>query len=112
MKVLRVFPVLALAAALVLPMGMPLCFTEACPMSAADREDCKAMGRDCCETQGGQLSHGPNLPPPTLASIPASPALIAPPHARGTSPELAGPAAAPAVLQGVGLFTLFAVFLI
>jgi hypothetical protein len=81
-------------------------------MSAAERANCKAMDRDCCESQGGLLSQGPNVAPPALASIPVSPTLVAPALSQGISPELAGPTPAPSVLQGVGLFTLLAVFLI
>jgi hypothetical protein len=111
-KALRTFIVLGLVAALVLLLGAPLCFSEACPMSAGDRQACKAMGRECCGTRGGQIAHGPAAPVPVLAFAPAALSVAPPPPAKGISQALTSPLAAPAVLQDVGLFTLFAVFLI
>lgn len=94
-------------------LGLPVCYTAACPMSGADRAACRAMGRECCGTRGGQVSHTPAMPAPVLAAAPAVASLAVPAaaaaHAASSSTM---PLAAPAVLQGVGLFTLFAVFLI
>jgi hypothetical protein len=94
-------------------LGTPVCFSSACPMSGAERAACKAMGRECCGTKGGQVSHAPVAPALVLAAVRAGLALAAPAASTvafaGLSQEIA---AAPAILQGVGLFTLFDVFLI
>jgi hypothetical protein len=102
--------VLLLSSLLVL-LGAPVCESDSCPMSASQRATCRAMGLDCCQAKGGAVSH----------SSPQAPAL-APALAPGCTPTLAAqdqgsagassslPDAAPAVLQGVGLFTLLAVF--
>lgn len=109
----RAFVALFVAAALTAFMGLPVCFSSACPMSGAERAACKAMGRDCCQPKGGQVSHAPGVPAPVLATAPTVLALAVP-----EAPEAAAFAAlsqafaAPAVVQGIGLFTLFAVFLI
>ena len=82
-------------------------------MSAAERADCKAMGRECCQSKGGQVSHSPTMPAPVLATAPADLALAAPAaSAAAAAYDLAGPVAEPAIVQGIGLFTLHAVFLI
>jgi hypothetical protein len=82
-------------------------------MSGAERAACKAMGRECCGTQGGVASHAPAAPALVLAAAPAALALAAPAAAAATFAGLSGTiAAVPAILQGVGLFTLFDVFLI
>jgi hypothetical protein len=106
---LRAVAALFLAVGLVALLGTPLCFSAACPMSAANRQACKAMGRECCGNRAGQLSHAPAAPAPPLVS-PALPSL-APPRAVPAAFAHA-PVAPAAILQGVGLFTLFAVFLI
>jgi hypothetical protein len=104
---------LSLVAALIAFLGLPVCFSAACPMSPAERAACKAMGRECCQTKGGQVSHAPAVPAPVTATAPSALALALP-----ATPQpvlfaaLSLALAAPAVLQGVGLFTLFAVFLI
>jgi hypothetical protein len=100
--------------ALLLPfLGAPLCFSSACPMSGAERAACKTMGRECCGTQGGQISHAPVAPALVLAAVPAALALAAPATETSIVADLSKEiAAAPAILQGVGLFTLFDVFLI
>ena len=94
-------------------LGLPVCYTAACPMSGADRAACRAMGRECCGTRGGQVSHTPAMPAPVLAAAPAVVSLEAPGAAAAPAVSSSSrPLAVPAVLQGVGLFTLFAVFLI
>ena len=109
----RAAAALVVASLLIAFLGVPVCFSSACPMSGAERAACKAMGRECCGTQGGQVSHAPVAPALVLAAAPAGLALAAPATATavfaGLSREIA---AAPAILQGVGLFTLFDVFLI
>ena len=109
---LRAATALALPAVLALLVGMPICSTPVCPMSAEQREICEAMGRDCCATRGGQLAHGPSVPVPVLAFVPVAAALPAPLSGAESAHPAADPFAAPAVVQGVGLFVLFAVFLI
>jgi hypothetical protein len=110
----RLRPLAALVAVLGLLafLGMPVCDSPACPMSAGERAACKAMGRECCGTAGGQLSHAPAAPLPVLAAVPSLPAVGAPVPFAVALQAPSRPLAAPAVLQGVGLFTLFAVFLI
>ena len=91
--------------------GGTVCESNRCPMSASQRATCRAMGRACCPGNGGAISHeSPQAP------------VLEPALAAGCVPTLAGqdrraadarsslPDAAPAVLQGVGLFTLLAVF--
>jgi hypothetical protein len=101
---------LFLAVGLVALLGTPLCFSAACPMSAADRPACKAMGGECCGNRSGQLSHAPAAPAPPLVA-PALPRVVPPAAVSPAALDL-GPAALPAIVQGIGLFTLFAVFLI
>lgn len=110
---LRGSAALTVAALLVSFLGVPLCFSSACPMSGAERAACKAMGRECCGTKGGQISHAPAAPALVQAAAPAALALAAPAAATAAFADLSREiAAAPAILQGVGLFTLFDVFLI
>lgn len=111
-KILRTSIALGLMAALVPLLGLPLCSSEACPMSDMERAACKAMGRECCGTKG-QVSHPPSAPVPVLAAGPAIPSLAVPAALEtGAFAALSLAIALPAVLQDVGLFTLFAVFLI
>ena len=94
-------------------LGVPMCFSSACPMSGAERAACKSMGRECCGTKGGQVSHAPVVPAPLLAAAPAALAIAAPAVEAAAFVDLSREiAAVPAILQGVGLFTLFDVFLI
>jgi uncharacterized protein (DUF2345 family) len=110
----RAVAVLVVASLLLAFLGTPVCFSSACPMSGAERAACKAMGRECCGTQGGQVSHAPVAPALVLAAAPAGLALAAPAAETAAFANLSrrGIAAAPAILQGVGLFTFFDVFLI
>ncbi|HEY7216396.1 MAG TPA: hypothetical protein VIC28_17375 [Thermoanaerobaculia bacterium] len=104
---------LVLVLALVGFLGLPVCYSDACPMSGAERAACKAMGRECCGTKGGQVSHAPAVRAPILAGGPAVPSLAAPAAVETAAfAGLSEAIAIPAILQGVGLFTLFAVFLI
>jgi len=110
---LRAAAALTVTALLVPFLGAPVCYSSACPMSGAQRAACKAMGRECCGTQGGQVSHAPVAPALVLAAVPAAQTLAAPATETAAFTDCAGAiAAAPAILQNVGLFTLFDVFLI
>ena len=112
-RLLHASVALALAAALVALAGVPVCLSSACPMSPAQRAACKAMGGDCCEAKGGQVAHAPALSAPVLAPAPAGLSLASPgtPETAAFA-ELSRRVVPPAVLQGVGLFTFLAVFLI
>ena len=99
-----------LAASFAVLFGAPLCSSDACPMSARERQTCRLMGRECCGNGTGQLSHGPAAPlPPVAATAPAT--LVVPPPPAAAVPRHA-PVPAAAIVQGIGLFTLFTVFLI
>lgn len=82
-------------------------------MDRAAKAACEELGSDCCQTSGARVPH-PLVPVP-----PPDPAIAAVISAAGTPTSglvrllaATGPEAAPAVLQGVGFFTLFSVFLI
>lgn len=94
-------------------LSVPVCFSSACSMSGAERAACKAMGRECCGTKGGQAPHAPVVPALVLAAAPAALAIDVSAVETAAVADLSrGATAAPAILQGVGLFTLFDVFLI
>jgi hypothetical protein len=111
-SILRVSAALTVAALLIPFLGAPVCFSSACPMSGAERAACKAMGRECCGTQGGQVSHAPVAPTLVLAAVPGAQAIAAPAVETAALDGSSRSVAAPAVTQGIGLFTLFAAFLI
>jgi hypothetical protein len=100
-----------MAGAVLLLLGLPVCSSEACPMAKMDRALCRAMGFDCCGASAGRLSHAsPQLASPEPAALGLAFAPVAAPAATaGGHPSLLAPAA-PAVIQGVGLHTLLAVF--
>ncbi len=85
-------------------------------MKAAGRAICLAMGSmgmDCCQGASGHLAPTPagaSQPDLALAAAGSLPA-PAPSSAVPVSPS-PDASAAPAIVQGVGLYTLFAVFLI
>jgi hypothetical protein len=82
-------------------------------MDRAAKAACKELGSDCCQNSGVRVPHSPvQAPPPdpAIAAVTSAADLPAPGLVRLVAAT--GPAAAPAVLQGVGLFTLFATFLI
>jgi hypothetical protein len=109
----RAVAALAVAVLLVSFLSVPVCFSAACPMSGAERAACKAMGRECCGTKGGQAPHAPVAPALVRAAAPASLAINVSALETAAVADLSKAAtAAPAILQGVGLFTLFDVFLI
>jgi hypothetical protein len=100
-----------LLSGLLLLLGGPVCESDSCPMSVSQRAKCRTMGLDCCQGKGGVVSHASPQAPPLAPALAAgcAPTLAAQDQgAAGASSSL--PAAAPAVLQGVGLFTLLAVF--
>jgi hypothetical protein len=88
----------------------PLCAEERCPMDRATAAElCATIGADCCQTEGNVPCSPVQAPGPA----PLAEALVV--SAADTDllvHALTDPPAAPAVVQGVGLFTLFAVFLI
>jgi hypothetical protein len=108
----RLRPVAAvfLAAAFAVLFGAPLCVSDACPMSAMERQTCRLMGRECCGTGAGQLSHAPTAPLPPV--VPTTLAALAAPPPLAAAPPGKPPVSPAAIVQGIGLFTLFAVFLI
>jgi hypothetical protein len=110
MRRLRPVAAVFLAASFALLFGAPLCLSDACPMSAMERQACKLMGRECCGNGTGQLSHAPAAPLPPAATT-ALAAMVVPPPLAAALPRHA-PVPAAAIVQGIGLFTLFAVFLI
>lgn len=100
-----------LAAAFAVLSGAPLCLSDACPMSATERQACRRMGRECCGNDTGRLSHAQAAPLPPIATTTQAAMVVPPPLAATTLPSPA-PVAAAAIVQGIGLFTLFAVFVI
>jgi hypothetical protein len=115
-RALRAIPVFVLAAALLLLLEAPICSSSACPMKAGGRAICLAvgtMGMDCCQGASGHLAPSPAgaLQPDLALAAAGSLTAPAPSGSLPVSPRQDAPAA-PAIVQGVGLFTLFAVFLI
>jgi hypothetical protein len=109
-RYLRPVAAVFLAACFAVLSGAPLCLSDACPMSATERQACRRMGRECCGNGTGQLSHAPAAPLPPVATTSLA-AMAVPPPLAAVLPKQA-PAAPAAIVQGIGLFTLFAVFLI
>jgi hypothetical protein len=68
------------------------------------------MGRECCGNGNGQLSHAPAAPLPPVAATTLAALVVPEPVAAGLPRQ--APVAAAAIVQGIGLFTLFTVFLI
>jgi hypothetical protein len=108
---LRAVTAVLLAGAVLLLLGLPVCASAACPMAKMDRGLCRAMGLDCCRAGTGRVSHdSPRLASPDPAApVVAVVAAATPATAADRDPSRLAPAA-PAVIQGVGLHTLFAVF--
>ncbi len=79
-------------------------------MSARERQTCKLMGRECCGHGDGHLSHAPAAPLPPVAMTTLCEMAVHPPRAAALPKSAPVPPAA--IVQGIGLFTLFAVFLI
>lgn len=79
-------------------------------MSARERQTCRLMGRECCHNGAGQLSHAPAAPLPPV--VPTTLAALAAPPPPAVALPSQFPVAPAAIVQGIGLFTLFAAFLI
>jgi len=108
---LRALAALPVAVSLVVALIVPPCSDGVCPMDRAAKAACKERGSDCCQTSGERVPHSPVVvppPDPAIAAVSITADLPAPGLIRPVTST--GPAAAPAVLQGVGLFTLHATF--
>ena len=104
---LRALAALPLAASLVVALTIPPCADEVYPKDRAVKAACKELGSDCCQTSGVRVPHSPvQVPPPdpAIAAVTSTADMPAPGLVRLVAAT--GPAAAPAVLQGVGLFAL------
>jgi hypothetical protein len=110
---LRALSALALVASLLLLARVPDCDSGSCRMSISARAACREMGRDCCKSSTERFAHASAQPQlPDLVLSPIDPVGEAP--AVGFLPILhrVAPLPAPAIVQGLGFYTLFAVFLI
>jgi hypothetical protein len=110
---LRHILAVAMIGVLAFLLQTPLCSPKVCSMSGARMAACEAMGGDCCQETGAQMprSSAPaqiQAPPPGPVSLVAAEVSASLARERG----FGEPYAAPAILQGIGLHTLFAVFLI
>lgn len=106
----RAATALLLSSVLVL-LGAPVCESDSCPMGAAQRLTCRSMGLECCQAKGGAVSHGSAQAPALEPALAGGGAPALPAKDQGIADAAASlPDAAPAVVQGVGLFTLLAVF--
>jgi hypothetical protein len=99
-----------LTSGLLLLAGAPVCESDSCPMSGFERARCRAMGLDCCQAKGGAVSHPSPVAPALDAVLAPGGVLAIGSRDWDAAASAALPIAAPAVLQGVGLFTLLAVF--
>jgi hypothetical protein len=103
---LRALAALPLVASFVVALIVPPCADEVCPMDRAAKAACKELlGSDRCQTSGVRVPHSPvQVPPPdpAIAAVASTADLPAPGLVRLVAAT--GPAAAPAALQGVGLF--------
>jgi hypothetical protein len=104
---------LALVGVLALLLRTPLCSPKVCSMSGAKMAACEALGGDCCQAASTRASRSAapvqvQAPPPSLVSLKVEEVAASLARRRG----LREPLAAAAILQGVGLHTLLAVFLI
>lgn len=105
---LRTLASVSLIGALVLSLGIPLCAEEACPMdevaAIAARED---LGMGFGQQSGVPVPHFPvRAPAPGPAITAAASAADTPTPSPVRALSASGPAAAPAAIQGVGIFTL------
>jgi hypothetical protein len=125
LPVLRALSALALVASLLLLARVPDCDSGTCRMPRSARAACREMGRDCCKSSTERLAHTSAQPQlPDLALAPTGPLGAAGNAANAAAANAAAaarflpvlhravPLAAPAIVQGVGFHTLFAVFLI
>lgn len=110
---LRSLLALAITGVLALLLRTPLCSPKVCSMSRAKMAACEALGGDCCQGASARAAHTSvpvqvQAPPPSLVFLAVEEASASPAQER----SLREPLAAAAILQGVGLHTLLAVFLI
>jgi len=113
MPLLRTLSALSLVACLLLLARVPACDSGSCRMSPSARTACREMGLDCCKPSAERFARASAQPPlPDLLLAPVDHLRIA--TVTGFLPALhrSAPLPAPAIVQGVGLYTLFAVFLI
>ncbi len=105
--ILRALAALPLAASLAVALLIiPPCADEVYPRNQATKAACKEPGSDCCHMSGERVPHSPvQVPPPdpAIAAVTSAADLPAPGLIRLVAAT--GPAAAPAVFQGVGLFS-------
>jgi hypothetical protein len=119
LPLLRALSALVLVASLLLLARVPDCDSESCRMSRSARAACREMGLDCCKPSAERFAHAsaqPQLPDLLLAPVDhlgvagiAANAAIA---GSRPAPRRTALLPAPAIVQGVGFYTLFAVFLI
>lgn len=103
---LRALVALPLAANLVDALTIPPCADEVCPKDRAVKAAGKELGFDRCQTSGERVPHSPvQVPPPDPAIAAVTSAADLPTPGLVRLVAATGPAAAPAVLQGVGFFT-------
>lgn len=119
----RALAALGLVASLLLLARVPDCDSGTCRMPRSARSACRETGRDCCKSSTERLAHTsaqPQLPDLALAPMEPSDAAVIGADAADAA-NAAGllqllrravPQPAPAIVQGVGFYTLFAVFLI
>lgn len=105
---LRALSSVSLIGVLVLMLGIPLCTEEVCPTEEAGAMlACEEPGMDCCQQSGVPAPHIPvPTPPPGPAMAAAASAADMPAPSLIRVFPATGPATAPAVIQGVGFFTL------
>jgi hypothetical protein len=113
-SVSRAATALLLIGALALLLGIPLCADGVCPMDEASaRAACHGTMDDCCQHAGDRAPSSPvRVPAPDISLAAQATRAAVPTPWTDRTPSPFEPVAAPAVLQGVGLFTLFATFLI
>lgn len=110
---IRFLLAIAMIGVLAFLLRTPLCAPKVCAMSGARMAACEALGGNCCQGAGAQMSRG-SAPAQVQAPPPAPVSLVAEDLSASLNREhgFREPFAAPAILQGVGLHTLLAVFLI
>src|SRR5215203_1779639 len=99
---LRALAALPLTASLVVALKVLPCADEVCPVDRVAKAACKELGSDCCQTSGVRVPHSPvQVPPPDPAIVAVTSAANLPAPGLVRLVAATGPAAAPAVLQGV-----------
>lgn len=110
---LRHILALAMIGILAFLLQTPLCAPKVCSMSGARMAACEALGGNCCQGANAQTSRS-SAPAQVQAPPPGPVSLVAEEVSASLNREriLRAPLAVAAILQGVGLHTLLAVFLI